>query len=198
MNAMNLQPLLVVGMATLVTLALALWARGEAAAAVSLRRGILALDRITTGLATALACLALLVAFLAGFWQVVARFATETPSVWSEALVRMALIWMAFIGVATALRAGALVSIDVAHRLSSGALRQMIEAMTLACNLALLGIMLWFGWLMTQRVQFQEMAGLEVPMSWGYVAIPIGAGFALVGVVAHFLDRRAEELEAAV
>jgi TRAP-type C4-dicarboxylate transport system permease small subunit len=58
--------------------------------------------------------------------------------------------------------------------------------------------MFWFGWLMTQRVQFQEMAGLEVSMSWGYAAIPFGAAFGMVGAVAHFLDWRGEELEAAV
>ncbi len=198
MNSVNLQPLLAVGGATLAALLLALWARTGEGSRASLRRAILGLDRITTGLAAILACLALFVAFLAGFWQVVARFATETPAVWSEALVRTALIWMAFIGVAVALRAGALVSIDVAHRLSRGTLRQVIEAATLACNLSMLGVMLWFGWLMTQRVQFQEMAGLEVSMSWGYAAIPIGAGFAMIGAVAHYLDRRDTELEVAV
>jgi TRAP-type C4-dicarboxylate transport system permease small subunit len=55
--------------------------------------------------------------------------------------------------------------------------------------------MFWFGWEMAVRVRFQEMAGLEISMAWGYAAIPIGAVFAMVGVVAHFLDRRSEELE---
>lgn len=50
---------------------------------------------------------------------------------------------------------------------------------------------------MAERVQFQEMAGLEVSMSWGYAAIPVGAVFAMVGAVAHFLDRRNTELESA-
>jgi TRAP-type C4-dicarboxylate transport system permease small subunit len=105
---------------------------------------------------------------------------------------------MAFLGVAVALRAGALVSIDVAHRYTSGALRRAIEAATLAAALSMLGIMFWFGWMMAERVQFQEMAGLEVSMSWGYAAIPIGAVFAMLGAVAHFLDRRSEELDLAV
>jgi TRAP-type C4-dicarboxylate transport system permease small subunit len=128
----------------------------------------------------------------------VARFATETPSVWSEALVRTALIWMAFIGLAVAIRAGALVSIDIAHRLSRGALRAALEGMTLASILSMLGVMFWFGWSMAERVKFQEMAGLEVSMAWGYAAIPLGAIFAMLGAVAHFLDRRNEELESAV
>jgi len=198
MNAMNLLPLQVTVAATLLTVALALWVGSGEGLRATIRRAILATDRITTGLCTILASLAMTVAVVAGMWQVVARFATETPSVWSEALVRTALIWMAFLGVAVALRAGALVSIDVAHRYSRGALRRTIEAATLAATLSMLGVMFWFGWIMAQRVQFQEMAGLEVSMSWGYAAIPLGAAFAMMGAVAHFLDRRSEELDLAV
>lgn len=198
MNAMNVLPLQVTLGATLATVALALWAASGGGARAGLRRAVLTVDRLTTTLAAVAASLALTVAVLAGLWQVVARFATETPSVWSEALVRTALIWMAFLGVAVALRAGALVSIDVAHRFSDGAIRRALEAAALAASLSILGVMFWFGWMMAERVKFQEMAGLEVSMTWGYSAIPIGAAFAMVSVVAHFLDRRSEELEAAV
>ncbi len=198
MNAMNVMPLQVTVAATLATVALALWAGSGDGRRGTVRRAILAVDRVGTGIATLLASLALIIAVAAGMWQVVARFATETPSVWSEALVRTALVWMAFLGVAVALRAGALVSIDVAHRYTSGALRRAVEAATLAAALSMLGIMFWFGWMMAERVKFQEMAGLEVSMSWGYAAIPIGAVFAMLGAVAHFLDRRSEELDLAV
>ncbi len=198
MNAMNTLPLQVTGVFTLLAVAAALWAAEGDGARGAIRRAVLGLDRITTGIASVVACLALTVAVAAGLWQVIARFATETPAIWSEALVRTALIWMAYLGLAVALRAGALVSIDVAHRYSGGALRRSIEAAALACSLSFMGVMFWFGWTMAQRVQFQEMAGLEVSMSWGYAAIPLGAVFAVVGALAHFLDRRSEELESAV
>jgi TRAP-type C4-dicarboxylate transport system permease small subunit len=198
MNAMNTLPLQVTGAATLLTLVFAFWLKSGDGLRARLRAGVLTLDRIGTTIAAIIACLALSVAVFAGLWQVVARFATETPSVWSEALVRTALIWMAFIGLAVAIRAGALVSIDIAHRLSRGALRAALEGMTLASILSMLGVMFWFGWSMAERVKFQEMAGLEVSMAWGYAAIPLGAIFAMLGAVAHFLDRRNEELESAV
>ena len=198
MNAMNVLPLQVTLGLTLLTVAAALWVASGDGLRARLRGAILALDRVSTTVAALAASLALAVAVFSGLWQVVARFATETPSIWSEALVRTALVWMAFLGVAVALRAGALVSIDVAHRYSTGALRRGLEAAALAASLSMLGIMFWFGWIMAERVQFQEMAGLEVSMTWGYAAIPIGAVFAMVGAVAHFLDRRSEELETAV
>ena len=198
MNAMNTLPLQVTGAATLLTLLFAFWLKSGDGLRARLRGLVLTLDRIGTTIAAIIACLSLAVALFAGLWQVVARFATETPSVWSEALVRTALIWMAFIGLAVAIRAGALVSIDIAHRLSRGALRAALEGLTLASILSMLGVMFWFGWSMAERVKFQEMAGLEVSMAWGYAAIPLGAVFAMLGAVAHFLDRRNEELESAV
>ncbi len=195
MNPANLLPLQLIGAGTVALVLGALWlgARGG-----TLRAAVLAADRWVSGLAAALAVLAMAVAVMAGLWQVVARFATETPSVWSEALVRTALIWMAYLGLAVALRTGALVSIDVAHRYSRGAVRRAVEASALAFSLALMGVLFWFGWAMAERVQFQEMAGLEVSMSWGYAALPVGAVFAAVGALANFLDRRADELENAV
>jgi TRAP-type C4-dicarboxylate transport system permease small subunit len=197
MNALNVMPLQVTAAATLLTVGVALWAGSGAGTGArrAVWRAVLTLDRFSTGAASALAVLALAVAVAAGAWQVVARFATETPSVWSEALVRTALIWMAYLGLAVAMRVGALVSIDLLRTLSRGALRQAVEAVTLAFSLSLLGVMFWFGWHMAERVKFQEMAGLEVSMSWGYAAIPIGALFAMVGVVANFFDHRHAELE---
>jgi TRAP-type C4-dicarboxylate transport system permease small subunit len=197
-NALNVLPLQITLAATVVAVLLALWVSNGTGPRAIIRNAVLALDRITSTVAAVAACLALAVAVLAGLWQVFARFATETPSIWSEALVRTALIWMAYLGVALALRVGALVSIDVAHRYSGGAIRRAVEAAALACSLAMMGVMFWFGWIMAERVRFQEMAGMEVSMSWGYAAIPIGAVFAMVGAVANFLDRRSEELESAV
>jgi TRAP-type C4-dicarboxylate transport system permease small subunit len=202
MNAMNVMPLQVTVAATAVAVGVALWAgSGDAQGAgprATLRRGILAIDRISTEIASIVACLALAVAVSAGAWQVFSRFATNTPSPWSEALVRVALIWMCYLGVAVALRVGALVSIDVLHRYARGAMRRTVEAMILAFVLSFMGVMFWFGWSMTERVQFQTIAGLEFSMAYAYAAIPLGALFAMVGAIANFLDRRAEELENAV
>lgn len=199
MNPMNVMPLIIVLGGTVGLVVAAIWiGQQDHGPRARVRRGLLTADRVTTGIATAIAVAALLVAVFAGFWQVVARFATETPSVWSEALVRTALIWMAFIGLAAAIRTGSLVSIDMAHRYSRGKIRRGIEAAVLAGNLSLMGVLFWFGWIMAERVKFQEMAGLEVSISWGYAALPIGAAFAVLGALGQFLDRKADELEMAV
>lgn len=164
----------------------------------AIRRAVLAADRITTQAAMVAACIALAVAVFAGAWQVTARFLTETPSVWSEALVRTALIWMVLLGLSATMRQGALISIDVAHRLARGAARRALEVVALAASLLVLAVLFWHGWTMAQRVSLQVMAGMEISIAWGYAAIPVGAAFAMIGTVAHFLDRRSAELETAV
>ncbi len=137
----------------------------------------------------------LAVAVAAGFWQVLSRFILSNPSIWSEALVRLSLIWMVMVGLGVALRQGALVSIDIAEAASRGLARKIIHVAILLSNLVLLSSLLWFGWAMAERVRFQEMAGLEISISWGYAAIPIGCICGLFGTIAHFFDRRSSELE---
>jgi TRAP-type C4-dicarboxylate transport system permease small subunit len=161
---------------------------------------LLAIDRWTTSVATATAVAALAVAVGAGFWQVVTRFVFHDPATWSEALVRVALIWMCYIGLAGCFRTGALVSIDLAHRLSRGLVRRFLETLALASSLTLLAVLFWYGWAMAERVKFQNLAGLEISIAWGYLAIPLGAAFCAIAALAHYLDpaRRNEELENAV
>lgn len=163
-----------------------------------LTRLLLGLDRITTQAALLAACIALSVAVIAGAWQIVTRFVLDQPSPWTEALVRLSLIWMVLLGLAGAVRRGALVAIDVAHRLSGGLVRRSLELVALAATATFMGVLFWFGWAMAERVRFQTMAGLEISIAWGYAAIPIGAAFTMIGAVAHFLDRRSGELDAAV
>ena len=45
-------------------------------------------------------------------------------------------------------------------------------------------------------MRFQEIAGLEfLPMSIGYAALPVGATFAIIAVIANYLDPRHSELD---
>jgi len=37
-------------------------------------------------------------------------------------------------------------------------------------------------------VRFQQMAGLDISMSWGYAALPVGAVFAMLGSIVHFIE----------
>ena len=155
----------------------------------------LAFERVLNRTVSALASLALVAAVACGFFQVVTRFVLEQPSTWSEAATRTLLIWMVFLGSMAAFRHGALVSVDLAYRLSSGRWRLVLHSLISSASMVLLGIVIWYGYQMTMRVRFQVLAGVEISIAWAYAALPVGAAFALIGVLAHWIDHRPPDLE---
>lgn len=163
---------------------------------MALRALLLRCDRFLTLAALAAASVFLGLAVVAGFWQVATRFVLSNPASWSETLVRVSLIWMVMLGLAGTLRQGALVSIDIAERLAKGAVRAVIRVLILVSNLSLLVVLCWFGAKISILVGGQTLAGLEVSIAWAYAAIPVGCALAIVGALAHFLDRQHSELAA--
>jgi TRAP-type C4-dicarboxylate transport system permease small subunit len=113
-------------------------------------------------------------------------------------MIRALLIWMAYLGLASAVRAGSLVSVDLLYRLVKGRNRRLLEAIIAIATFALLAILFWFGADLVWRVRFQNLAGLEIPISYAYAAIPTGALVSMLAVIAHFFDPRREEHETAV
>ena len=68
----------------------------------------------------------------------------------------------------------------------------------LTAALALMLIILWWGFDYAVRGSVQTMAGLEVlSMFWAYIALPVGALFSIIAIVANYLDPRRMELETA-
>ena len=159
---------------------------------------ILTVDRASTALADVLAQALLAACVVCGLFQVGARFLFNLPSDWSEVLTRFMLIWMVYLGSAVALRHGSMVSVDLMHRLCRGRSRRALEAAITLCVLGFLAAIVGWGVVISWRVRFQLVAGLEVSMSWAYLALPVGACFSIVAVIAHHFDRRSEELETAV
>jgi TRAP-type C4-dicarboxylate transport system permease small subunit len=83
-------------------------------------------SRVTTVMLW-LACAFLVIAATFGIYQVITRFVFSEPSTWSEVGTRMALIWMVFLGTVAAFRHGALVSVDLAYRVSKGRWRKALN-----------------------------------------------------------------------
>jgi TRAP-type C4-dicarboxylate transport system permease small subunit len=158
----------------------------------------LAFERRTTALSMALACLMLVVAASLGMFQIVTRFVLEQPAEWSEILIRISLIWMVFLGIPMAFRHGAMVSVDVLYRWSPPAMRRLLDAVVSLAALALISVILWWGFDYAMRGRVQSMAGLEsLSMVWAYLALPVGAVFSIVGIVGNYLDPKRLELETA-
>ena len=163
-----------------------------------MKQAFLKFERWTTGAAMLGACLMMVVAAGLGVFQIVTRFVLEQPAEWSEILIRVSLIWMVFLGIPAAFRYGAMVSVDVLYRWSPPKLRRLLDWVVCLAALALIGIIIWWGWDYAQRGSVQSMAGLEsISMFWAYLALPVGGIFCVFGIIGNLLDPIRMELETA-
>lgn len=155
----------------------------------------LAIERRLTALIIVAACILLGIASTLGMYQVLTRFIFGQPSTWSEIAIRLVIIWMVMFGVVVAFREGAQVSVDLMYRLS-GRYQRPLHLLITVISVLFLGVIIWYGIDIAWRVRFQEIAGLEfLPMSIGYAALPVGGTFAILAVIANYLDPRHAELE---
>lgn len=161
----------------------------------ALRKAFLAFDRFTTGLVTVAACVCLALAAGLACYQIVMRYVVRQSTAWSEPALQLAIIWMVYLGVAATFRAGALVGIDLLRDRVRGPFKPALEALIVAAALILLGHMVWYGWDMALRAQFNVNPTLGISMSWGFAAIPVGAAFAIIAVLAHALDPPKREID---
>src|SRR3546814_12377434 len=97
----------------------------------NVKTAFLDFERRLTTLSIWLACLMLVIAVSMGMLQVLMRFVFELPSEWSEVIVRIALIWMVFLGIPAAFRSGSMISVDLMHRKASPRFRRVLDAVTI-------------------------------------------------------------------
>jgi TRAP-type C4-dicarboxylate transport system permease small subunit len=162
------------------------------------KHSFLAFERWTTRVALFGACAMMVIAACLGMFQIITRFVIERPAEWTEVLIRFSLIWMVFLGIAAAFRQGAMVCVDVLYRWSPPKVQRVLEWLVALASLTLLAVILWVGWDYANRGKVQTVIGLEdVSMFWAYLAMPVGAIFAALGVIGNLLDPRRQELDTA-
>jgi TRAP-type C4-dicarboxylate transport system permease small subunit len=163
-----------------------------------MKNAFLTFERWTTFIAMLGACAMLALSASLGMFQILMRFVLEQPAEWTEVLIRFSLIWMVFLAIPAAFRQGAMVSVDVLYRWSRPAIRRVLDWVVALAALALIGIVIWYGWDYAQRGGVQSMAGLEsVSMFWAYLAMPVGGVFCAVGIIGNLIDPLRMELETA-
>ncbi|RMX07788.1 TRAP transporter small permease [Corticibacter populi] len=159
---------------------------------------LLRLDRALFGLVSILAQALLWLAVATGFFQVVSRFVLHSPLEWSEVMTRAAVIWAVMLGVALAFRHGAMISVEFLREKLRGTPQRLLEFVVNTTCLGFLVFLAWIGAQMTYRVRFQSIAGLEISISWVYLAIPVGAALAALAVLLRWLTPHTETSRAPV
>lgn len=155
-----------------------------------MKRLILALDHKINGAVVVASAVALGGAATLAMYQVVTRFILLQPSTWSEAVTRLLLIWMVYLASVALFRQGALISMSILEQLLTGRSRFIVQLIGAVASAALLCVLLWYGIDMAYRVRHQVIGSLGISIVWGYAAIPVGAAFSLLAILARSLELR--------
>jgi len=122
-----------------------------------------------------------------GAYQVLTRFVLHQPASWTEALTRVLLVWMVCLGAALAVRAGGLVAFDALRSVGGGRLGKCLQLVGLSFSTFFFLLLAWTGYQITERVRFQNLAGLEISIAWSYGALPVGGALAVLLAVLAFV-----------
>lgn len=154
-------------------------------------------DRFNTALLLVLS-LGLGVLACLGLAQVVSRYLLGEPLVWSEEVIRYALIWSVFLGSGVAIKKGMLAAVEVVSQLAPANLRKMLVGASILICCAFWAVLLVYGIFILDAVQGMSSGALEMPMPLVYLAIPVGAGIALINTLAVAIDPPEHTLETAI
>lgn len=154
-----------------------------AAASPLLARGVWAVDKLNEALLAFLAVTLGLLATLA-FLQVIARYLIGAPLTWSEEVIRYALIWSVFLGVGLCIRKGMLAAVEIINATLPPLPAKLLRWTSLAVSSAFWAVMVSYGWIILGNVEGMRSGALEIPMTYVYLAVPLGSMLALVNTLA--------------
>ncbi len=140
-----------------------------------------------------LAAILLALAVILVFVQVVTRFLLGDAAVWTEVLARGLIIWSTFLVAGAAFRFGTMIPIDFVRSLLPPTPQMWMTRLVTLLSLAFLIVLLWYGLSMAHRVINQRVAMLDISMSVFYLAIPVGAFFAIPGLLLRHFELERED-----
>jgi TRAP-type C4-dicarboxylate transport system permease small subunit len=142
-----------------------------------------AVDRLNEALLAFLAVTLGVLAVLA-FSQVIARYILGAPLTWSEEVIRYALIWSVFLGIGICVRRGMLASVEVINAALPPTPARLLRWASLAVSAAFWAVMVSYGWIILGNVEGMRSGALEIPMTYVYLAVPLGSLLALINTLA--------------
>ncbi|GAB6110730.1 TRAP transporter small permease [Desulfomicrobium escambiense] len=108
------------------------------------------------------------------FAQVVTRYLFNYTPEWSEELARFLFVWVVFLGSALIMgESGHLAVQFLPDKFKGTAFGTVLDIVINVCGYVFIGLLLTQGWKMTSIMTFQRAPGLDIPMSWVYVIIPV-------------------------
>jgi len=131
--------------------------------------------------------------FLLMLAQVALRYTALGVPAFAEELARYAMVWMALLATAVAVREGSHIRVDfvpLALGMAAPILGRALEALLDALTLGICLVIFWQGLDIVSFAAGQRSDGLRIPLSWPYGAMPVAFGLAAILALARLFERR--------
>jgi TRAP-type transport system small permease protein len=149
------------------------------------------LDKLLKGLRAILrwfSVASMLIMLFVIFGQVVTRYLFNFTPDWSEELSRYLFVWVVFLGSALIMGESGHLAVEFLPLKFKG--RPFGAFLDIVINISsyiFIGILFWQGLRMTRVMTFQMSPGMDIPMSYIYVVIPISCVLMLLFVLRESL-----------
>ena len=115
--------------------------------------------------------------FMVVLAQVVFRYILAHPLPWSEELARYLMVWVACLAASEAYARGNHVGVNLIVNALRPSLRKIMILIIHLAICVLMGVVVYQGSILSYMQTAQQSPALELPMTWPYLAIPVGAFF---------------------
>ena len=130
------------------------------------------------------------------FAQVIGRYVFNFSIAAADETSTFALIWMVLLAAGLAMRRGQHVGIDILAAQCTPRVRRILTLVSALLALWFLWILFVGGLALVEVGQFQTSAAMNWPMSFIYVAVPIGTGYLalefIIAVAPHIFGQETE------
>jgi len=120
--------------------------------------------------------------------QIFTRFVINYPLHWTEELARYLMIYGVFLGAALALRYNRLISIEAVAQALPPKMQSLLKKVVMVITIIFALVLVIQGIEITSTINNQTSAGLGIPMSIPYLAIPSGAILIIINAFAVIFD----------
>jgi TRAP-type C4-dicarboxylate transport system permease small subunit len=112
---------------------------------------------------------------VAVFAEVIFRYVLPLPLFWTEEFARYCLVWSSLLGAGVALKRGEHIAVTFFTDKFPKTIQMKVSLLVQIFIAVFLGVILWGGFCLVIITRHQLSPAMRIPMSWPYMAVPIGS-----------------------
>jgi TRAP-type C4-dicarboxylate transport system permease small subunit len=127
--------------------------------------------------------------FLVVLAQVVFRYVLAHPLPWSEEMARYLMVWVACLAASEAYARGNHVGVTLIVNAVRPSLRKIMILVIHLAVCVLMGVVVYQGVILSLMVGDQQSPAMQLPMTWPYMAVPVGAALIFIQATTLFFKQ---------